>query len=149
MSSLTDQSTFDVRRAHWERDQEALSLVRIRVFVNEQGVPEDLEWDGADAQAAHLLAFDPSERPIGTARLLRSGQIGCMALLPEWRHRRVETGLLHEALNLADGPGWPTPFIHVQTGALSFYQSHGFRERGPELWDARIPHRLMTYRRKP
>ncbi len=149
MSSLTDESTFGVRQARWDRDREALSLVRVRVFVEEQGVPVELEWDGTDARAGHLLACDRNERPIGTARVLPSGQIGRMAVLPAWRGRGVGTALLHEALKLADAPGSPTPFIHAQTSALHFYHRQGFRAEGPEFWEAGIPHRLMVYRKGP
>jgi predicted GNAT family N-acyltransferase len=146
MSSRTDGSTFGVRRAHWDQDREALSLVRVRVFVKEQGVPVELEWDGADAGAMHLLAFDLHQSPIGTARILPSGQIGRMAVLPAWRGHGVGTALLREALALAVGSDLPAPFVHAQTSALAFYHRHGFRAQGLEFWEAGIPHRLMVYR---
>lgn len=149
MSSRTDGSSFGVRQAHWDRDRDALSQVRVRVFVEEQGVPLELEWDDADALAGHLLAFDPDQRPIGTTRVLPSGQIGRMAVLPEWRGHGVGTALLQEALRLAQALGSPTPFLHAQTSALHFYHRHGFRAQGPEFWEAGIRHRLMVYRKGP
>lgn len=139
--------SFGVRQAHWDLDREALSLVRVRVFVEEQGVPLELEWDGADAGAGHLLACDHNERPIGTARVLPSGQIGRMAVLPDWRKQGVGTALLKEALRLADAPGLPAPFVHAQSDAVPFYHRHGFRAQGPEFWEAGIPHRLMVHRK--
>ena len=149
MSSVTDDSTFGVRQARWGQDREALALVRVRVFVEEQGIPQELEWDGADPQAGHLLACDGNERPIGTARILPSGQIGRMAVLPAWRGRGVGTALLQEALRLADAPGLPMPFVHAQTSAVRFYHRQGFRAEGPEFWEGGILHRLMVYRREP
>lgn len=149
MSSRTDGSTFGVRRAHWDQDREALTQVRGRVFVKEQGVPPELEWDGADAGAIHLLAFDLHESPIGTARILPSGQIGRMAVLPSWRGHGVGTALLRQALILAVSPDRPAPFVHAQTSALAFYHRQGFRAQGLEFWEAGIPHRLMVYREAP
>jgi len=149
MSSPTDGLTFGVRRAHWDQDREALSRVRIEVFVNEQGVPVELEWDGADPGATHLLAFDLDQNPIGTARILPSGQIGRMAVLRAWRGRGVGSALLREALLLAKGPDRPTPFVHAQSSALAFYHGYGFRAQGLEFWEAGIPHRLMVYRESP
>lgn len=146
MSSRTNNSTFGVRRAHWEQDCEALSLVRTRVFMKEQGVPPELEWDGADSAAVHLLAFDLDQNPIGTARILPSGQIGRLAVLPGWRGRGVGAALLREALTLAAAPNLPPPFVHAQTTALAFYHRHGFRAQGLEFWEAGIPHRVMVYR---
>jgi predicted GNAT family N-acyltransferase len=149
MSSRTDGSTFGVRRAHWDQDREALTQVRARVFVKEQGVPPELEWDGADAGAIHLLAFDLEASPIGTARILPSGQIGRMAVLPSWRGRGVGTALLRQALTLAVSPNRPAPFVHAQTSALAFYHRQGFRAQGLEFWEAGIPHRVMVYREAP
>jgi predicted GNAT family N-acyltransferase len=149
MSSRIDGSTFGVRRAHWDRDREPLSQVRRQVFVEEQGVPIELEWDGADADALHLLAFDLEQNPIGTGRILPNGQIGRMAVLPAWRGRGVGTALLREALALAAACDLPAPFVHAQTSALGFYRRQGFRAQGLEFWEAGIPHRLMVYREAP
>lgn len=149
MSSRVEDSTFGVRRADWECDREALGLVRSRVFVKEQGVPAELEWDGADVGAWHLLAFDLEQNPIGTVRVLPSGQIGRLAVLPGWRGRGVGTALLREALVLAAARGLPAPFVHAQAGALVFYHRQGFRAQGLEYWEAGIPHRLMVYREAP
>lgn len=146
MSSRTDNSTFGVRRAHWDKDREALTLVRTRVFVKEQGVPSELEWDGADPAAVHLLAFDLAQNPIGTARILPSGQIGRLAVLPVWRGHGVGATLLREALTLAVDSNLPPPFVHAQSSAVGFYHRQGFRAQGLEFWEAGVPHRVMVYR---
>jgi predicted GNAT family N-acyltransferase len=145
MSSPTDPPGFAVRQASWARDRAALSLVRTLVFVDEQGVPEPLEWDGADPDALHLLAEDALGRPIGTARLLPSGQIGRLAVLRQWRGLGVGSALLGAALERAAAPGRPPPFLHAQTAALGFYGRHGFAPRGEVFEEAGIPHRAMVY----
>lgn len=144
MSSSTDLPEFAIRRADWALDQEALRSVRTRVFVQEQAVPEDLEWDGEDARAVHLLALDVDDRPIGTARLLPPGQIGRMAVVPEWRRRGVGRALIGEALRIAAREGHQTPFLNAQTSALSFYGRMGFVAEGDEFTEAGIPHRRMV-----
>ncbi|MEA3275604.1 MAG: GNAT family N-acetyltransferase [Pseudomonadota bacterium] len=143
MSSRPDESGFFVRLASWDRDRDALSGVRIRVFVEEQGVPESLEWDREDARAVHLLAVDAVSRPIGTARLLDTGQIGRMAVLPDWRNRGVGRALLRGILEIAQQRAVPQPFLNAQTSALPFYRRMGFVPVGEEFEEAGIPHRKM------
>ncbi len=142
MSSPTDTPAFQVRRADWGRDRERLSAVRLAVFVREQGVPEDLEWDGEDATAIHLLA-EADGTPVGTARLLPSGQIGRMAVLTPWRGRGVGTALLREALTLAAQGDYPPPFLNAQVSALAFYLGEDFTPVGPIFAEAGIPHQRM------
>ncbi|HIE55956.1 MAG TPA: GNAT family N-acetyltransferase, partial [Chromatiaceae bacterium] len=89
------QQAFTIRPARWPEDEEQLRLVREKVFVVEQKVPLELEWDGLDSQCLHLLAEDDQGDPIGTARLLPDGHIGRMAVLKPWRGRGVGTALLN------------------------------------------------------
>ena len=70
---------FTIRQAAWPQERNLLQQVREPVFVMEQGVPLKMEWDDDDLMAYHLLALDDRQRPIGTARLLGTGQIGRMA----------------------------------------------------------------------
>lgn len=133
-----------MRRADWSRDREALRAIRECVFVREQSVPAELEWDGEDQGAIHFLAVDANGLAIGTARLLPSGQIGRMAVLPQWRRRGVGSALLQAALAVASEPGQPAPFLNAQTAVIDFYQRHGFVPEGGEFMEAGIPHRRMV-----
>ena len=141
---MPDPSDYRIRRADWRRDRDALRRVRLDVFVNEQGVPESLEWDDQDAASLHLLALDGAGRPIGTARLLPTGQIGRMAVLPEWRGRGVGGALLREILAIAADDGYPDIFLNAQTSALPFYLRAGFLPVGEAFDEAGIPHLRMT-----
>lgn len=136
-------SEFGIRSARWPEDRQALALVRRLVFIEEQGVPANLEWDGADPTAWHWLALGPAGRAIGAARLLPSGQIGRMAVLPAWRGRGVGRALLGAVLAHIDLTGGPAPFLHAQVAALGFYERQGFVPEGPTFMDAGIPHRRM------
>lgn len=134
--------TIEIRKTSWQRDQATLSEIRRRVFIEEQHVPEQLEWDEADASAQHWLAlFDNT--PVGTARMLRNGHIGRMAVLPQARHRGIGTALLHAVLDAANTQQLREVFLHAQTHALAFYERQGFIAEGPEFLDANIPHRTM------
>lgn len=138
---------FAVRAARWPADAAALRAVREAVFVREQGVPTALEWDGRDAEAWHWLAEDAAGRPVGTARLLPTGQIGRMAVLPDWRRRGVGTALLHAVLRDAPGRGVGALWLNAQCSAEAFYARAGFEAEGPAFAEAGIPHRAMRYRR--
>lgn len=134
--------TIDVRDAHWQCDHELLSEIRRRVFIEEQGVPKELEWDGADNDAQHWLAFLDGA-PVGTARLLRNGHIGRMAVLARGRGRGVGSAILQRILDAAEQRHLREVYLHAQTHALAFYEHFGFVAEGPEFLDAGIPHRTM------
>ena len=137
---------FRIHRADWGEEREALAGIRQRVFMQEQGVPAELEWDGQDADALHLLAVNAAGEPVGTARMLADGHIGRMAVLPEWRRRGVGSALLQELLRSAAQRGISTPFLYAQSRAVDFYRRHGFTTEGEEFLDAGIPHLHMRLR---
>ena len=138
-----NKGDFSIRQASWQQDRIALRRIRDIVFVQEQQVPRELEWDQQDATAIHFLAEDDNGNPIGTARLLRSGQIGRMAVLPAWRSRGVGSALLAATLARISESGGPSPFLNAQTRALPFYQRHGFQVDGEMFMEAGIPHLRM------
>lgn len=134
--------TIEVRSANWPRDKAILSEIRRRVFIEEQHVPEDLEWDDADEDAQHWLAFYNHE-PVGTARMLRNGHIGRMAVLMRARNRGVGSQILRTILETATQQQLRDVYLHAQIHAQPFYEKLGFIVEGPEFLDANIPHRTM------
>lgn len=136
---------FGVRPANWLVDAAALRAVRQAVFVEEQRVPAQLEWEDQDARAWHWVAEDTAGHPIGTARLLPTGQIGRMAVLAPWRGRGVGSALLravlHDARQHVTGPLW----LNAQCSAEGFYRQAGFAAEDPVFDEAGIPHRAMRY----
>lgn len=137
---------WQLHSADWAADAVDLLAVRLAVFVREQGVPPDLELDGQDAAARHLLARDRAGQPIGTARLLPGGQIGRMAVLADWRGRGIGGALLLRLLQTAERAGLSEVFLHAQTAAVDFYQRQGFTAEGEVFVEAGIPHRCMRRR---
>ncbi len=135
---------FTVELLEW-RDARAFARpVRERVFVTEQKVPRELEWDDRDAGSLHAVAFDGERRAIGTARLLPDGHIGRMAVLPEWRRRGVGSALARELVRRAGDMGFAEVVLNAQVQAEPFYRALGFEPRGPVFEEAGIPHRQMA-----
>lgn len=142
-------SALTVRLVDWHAQRTELRAIRSAVFIEEQGVPEELEWDEVDARCRHVLAFSPEDAPIGTGRLLPDGNIGRMAVLKAWRGRGVGSAILGVLLSLARKEGFDTVRLHAQTHAVGFYAKHGFAVTGDEFMEAGIPHRAMTLRLEP
>ncbi|ODU28847.1 MAG: GNAT family N-acetyltransferase [Thiobacillus sp. SCN 62-729] len=127
-------TAFTIEETAWVRDAARLGAIRRAVFIDEQGVPEALEWDGYDAVSTHWLALAEDGSPIGCARLLPDGHLGRMAVLPAWRGRGVGRALLDRILRAAQAR---------QTHAAGFYARAGFVADGAEYEEAGIPHVAM------
>jgi predicted GNAT family N-acyltransferase len=135
---------YHVRQADWNKDRESLRSIRHAVFVIEQAVTQEEEWDGLDESALHVLALDANDKPLGCARLLQDARIGRMAVLREYRGSGVGSALLMALMELARRQGHRTVHLHAQTHALPFYERHGFVKQGEEFVEANIPHWAMA-----
>lgn len=120
-----------------------LRAVREPVFVQEQQVPIELEWDELDPLCVHVIARDASGKPIGTGRLTPEHKIGRMAVLPEWRGRGVGDALLLALIQEAAQRRWPELRLHSQASAVGFYVKHGFVPYGERFMEAGIEHQSM------
>jgi predicted GNAT family N-acyltransferase len=126
----------------WEQARAEASRVRMRVFVDEQRVPPEIEMDDWDVASVHALAYE-DDRPVGTGRLLPDGHIGRMAVLRESRRRGVGGAILARLVEEARRRGMPEVVLSAQTHALGFYRRHGFAERGGVYQEAGISHQEM------
>jgi predicted GNAT family N-acyltransferase len=142
-------ATFTLGILAWDLALPLARPVREEVFVAEQKVPLELEWDEWDERSDHAVARDASGRAIGTARLLPDGRIGRMAVLREWRRRGVGAALMEALLQKAREQSMSRVMLHAQTHAAGFYRRFGFSERGGEFWEAGIPHVEMTLELSP
>ena len=140
---------FVVRPVNWIATRDKLRTLRRAVFIEEQRVPEELEWDDADERAYHVLAMDEKGEAIGTGRLKLDGQIGRMAVTKQWRRRGVGAAILRALVVLARKEGCSVVRLHAQTHALGFYAKQGFEAVGAEFDEAGIPHRAMELRLEP
>ncbi len=130
----------------WAAAAESLRAVRHAVFVVEQNVPEELEWDADDATCAHALARDRDGVPIACGRLLPDGRIDRMAVLSGWRGQGVGAAILAALIRVARDRGDTRVYLHAQTHAVPFYARFGFVAEGAEYLEAGIPHRSMVRR---
>jgi len=141
---MSQTNEFTVTPVNWAEAGEILRRIREEVFMQEQGVPAELEWDGLDVEASHILARDAAGEPIGTARLLPDGSIGRMAVVRRWRCRGVGHAMLTALLEAAVELDMAQVRLNAQIHALAFYQNHGFVAEGEEFLDAGILHRRMV-----
>ncbi len=140
---MSRPSQVTVRRVSWHEAGVLLREIRTSVFVDEQRVPEELEWDGADESCLHVVAEAAPGGAVGTGRLLPDGHIGRMAVLQGWRRRGVGGRLLAELITIARERGHVMVKLSAQTHALGFYRRFGFEAAGEEYLEAGIPHRAM------
>jgi len=142
MLKLTDPG-FHVATVNYHSELAALRAVREPVFMHEQQVPLELEWDALDPDSAHVLARDTSGRPIGTGRLTPEHKIGRMAVLAEWRGKGVGAALLTALIDEARRRGWDQVSLHAQVDAVGFYRHYGFAPYGERFMEAGIDHQSM------
>ena len=139
------KTTVRVKQVSSRKELEKAFAIRIRVFVREQGVPEEIEMDRDDEQAIHLLALS-GKHAVGTARVVmrrKSAKIGRMAVLKSYRQRGVGKKLLRRAIALAHRHNAHKIYLHAQVPVIGFYKTMGFRCAGPVFDEAAIPHRKM------
>lgn len=136
-------TAFAIAETGWTHDAPRLAAIRRTVFIDEQGVPEEMEWDEHDAASLHFLAVADDGTPIGCARLLPDGHLGRMAVLPAWRGRGIGRALLAAAVEAARMHGHTMLRLSAQTRAADFYARAGFVPAGAEYDEAGIPHVAM------
>ena len=132
-----------IRIVDWARYSEALSSIRHTVFVEEQGVPVELELDGEDLSARHVAAFSDGGRLIGTGRLLASGKIGRMAVSQSMRRQGIGRALLDALVDEAKRLKLEEVSLGAQLPAVAFYERAGFKAYGDIFLDAGIDHKMM------
>ena len=129
----------------WEKARAHAAPIRFAVFVEEQGVPLEIELDEQDTGSLHAVAFDGAET-VGTARLLPDGHIGRMAVLKEWRGRGIGARMLEALVQRAKERGDTEVALSAQLHAVAFYLAHGFVAQGDEYLEAGIRHQAMKRR---
>ena len=135
---------FTVSLVSWHDGHLLLKSIREHVFVMEQGVPAELEWDGLDEDARHALAISHQGDAIGCGRILPNGHIGRIAVLPQWRKQKVGTAIMQALLNYAHIRGYENVDVDAQTYTTPFYRKFEFVERGEVFVDAGLPHIKMA-----
>ena len=131
-----------VRLADWNSDYDTIRSIRNQVFVEEQGVPPEIEWDEYETSAQHFLVFH-RDKAVGTGRLTGEGKIGRMAILSDARGLGAGLQLLRFICKFARAEGQKQVYLNAQTHAIPFYAKAAFQPVGDEFMEANIPHVRM------
>ncbi len=127
----------------WAEGAPLLRPLRTTVFVEEQGVPAELEMDALDAVCVHAIAAEQG-RAIATGRLLPSekgvARIGRMAVAREWRGKGIGASVLAVLMQAARERGDTAIELHAQLHAAPFYDRLGYSRTGEVYEEAGIPH---------
>lgn len=134
---------FTVSEARLPDDLPAIEAIRRQVFIEEQGIPAQLEWDDQDTDCRHVLARTRDGGALGTGRIDPHGRIGRLAVLGPWRGQGIGTALLHALLAIARQRGHDPVTLHAQLDACGLYRRAGFSERGTPFTEAGILHVIM------
>ena len=126
----------------YESHTKDICAIRYKVFVGEQKVPEELEIDGLDDQAKHVLAFVDGV-PIGTGRILSDGHIGRVAVLKDYRGLGIGKSIMKELIKWAQNMNLEKAWLSSQWHAHSFYLDLDFVCVGEIYKEAGIDHIKM------
>ncbi|MGO4330044.1 GNAT family N-acetyltransferase [Cupriavidus sp. 2TAF22] len=132
--------TTSIRLAPWSEVRETARAIRYAVFVEEQGVPVELEWDEWDDVSWHALALAGDGSALATGRLLPDGHIGRMAVLKAARGTGVGAKVLEALMAKAVELGYPELVLSAQSHAAPFYARVGFEQVGEPFDEVGIPH---------
>jgi len=128
-----------VKQVTWQQAEADLRAIRTPVFIEEQLVTPEFEWDDIDSGALHLLAMYDNQA-IGCLRIILYKKIGRMAVLKPWRGQGVGKVLLNEAIHICRQHGSKQIDLSAQTHAIQFYQQAGFQIISDVYTDVHIPH---------
>ena len=132
-------ANIQISKVTWREAESHLRAVRTPVFIVEQFVAPEFEWDELDASAVHLLAMLENQ-PIACLRIIDFNKIGRMAVLKEWRGMGLGAALLLEAVKICQAHGSKQIYLSAQTHAIGFYQGCGFKVTSEVYQDVHIPH---------
>lgn len=142
------ESMVRVKTGTWAELGEDAGRIRTEVFVKEQRIPAELEWDEADATSLHAVAYNRLGQPVATGRLLPAEQgtakIGRMAVHQALRGCGVGEQVLRALADASARRGDRAIELHAQRTAQSFYAKLGFATRGEPYEEAGIPHITMA-----
>ncbi|MEQ1452233.1 GNAT family N-acetyltransferase [Acinetobacter seifertii] len=123
----------------WEQLEKDAKYIREQVFIQEQGIASEDEWDDFDATAVHFMVYD-KEQPIATARLLPQHSVGRVAVLMSYRKQGIGKILMQHIIDYARNQKLPYLKLSAQTYVTAFYEALGFNVQGEVYQDCGIPH---------
>jgi YbgC/YbaW family acyl-CoA thioester hydrolase len=140
----------EVRVGGWDELGKDARHIRTTVFIEEQGIPKEMEWDEADPDpgCVHAVAYNRFGQPLATGRLLEHvpgvAKIGRMAVSQTMRGSGVGHAVLEALMKAARESGYREAVLHAQMSAAAFYTRAGFVTRGAMFEEVGIPHIEMV-----
>ncbi|MGS0707364.1 GNAT family N-acetyltransferase [Acinetobacter sp. ANC 3781] len=128
-----------LRSGSWDVLQHDAKLIREQVFIQEQQIAVEDEWDAEDAVSVHFVIYD-QEQPIATARLLQNNSVGRVAVLKSHRGVGIGKVLMLQIIQQAKLEQRKFLKLSSQVHAIQFYASLGFNVEGEQYLDCAIPH---------
>lgn len=139
--------TFNIQSGTWQDLATDAKIVRTAVFIEEQQIAAQDEWDAEDASAQHFVVYAENEHarvPIATARLLNNNSIGRVAVLKAYRGQGIGRMLMLQLLLHAKNEQRACLTLSAQCHAVEFYQSLGFQQQGDAYSECGIAHVRMS-----
>lgn len=133
---------FRVQSGHWDKLEQDAKFIRKQVFIIEQNIPEDEEWDDQDMISDHFVVYD-QDQPIATARLLQNNSVGRVAVLKAYRGQGIGRMIMLEIIRQAHQQDRKFLQLSSQVHAISFYEKLGFSIQGDAYDECGIPHIKM------
>ena len=132
-------SQFKIRAGRWDELQNDAKLIREQVFIQEQQIAVEDEWDAEDAVSVHFVVYD-QDQPIATARLLKNNSVGRVAVLKSHRGLGIGKLLMQQIIQQAKHEQREFLKLSSQVHAIQFYAGLGFNVEGEQYLDCGIPH---------
>ncbi|WP_151790308.1 GNAT family N-acetyltransferase [Acinetobacter junii] len=133
---------FRVQSGHWDKLEQDAKFIRKQVFIIEQNIPEEEEWDDQDMISDHFVVYD-QDQPIATARLLQNNSVGRVAVLKAYRGHGIGSMIMLEIIQQAHQQDRKFLQLSSQVHAISFYEKLGFSIQGDAYDECGIPHIKM------
>ena len=133
---------FRVQSGHWDKLEQDAKFIRKQVFIIEQNIPEEEEWDDQDMISDHFVVYD-QDQPIATARLLQNNSVGRVAVLKAYRGQGIGSMIMLEIIRQAHQQDRKFLQLSSQVHAISFYEKLGFSIQGDAYDECGIPHIKM------
>lgn len=130
---------YKIVEGDWEQLEQDAKYIREQVFIQEQGIAPEDEWDDLDAVVLHFIVSD-KEQPIATARLLPQHSVGRVAVLMPYRKQGIGKILMQHIIEYARNHKMPYLKLSAQTYVTAFYEALGFKVQGEVYEDCGIPH---------
>ena len=136
---MLDDKNLKIVSGSWDDLAQDARVIREAVFIQEQQIAPEDEWDAEDTISTHFVAY-LQDQPVATARLLKNHSIGRVAVLQSARGTGIGQNIMQAVIDQAKAEQRKFVKLSSQVHAIGFYQNLGFDVQGEEYLDCGIPH---------